>query len=136
MRLESNSEANTIDLGKEFASKLSVGDVVCLEGDLGTGKTHFIKGIAEGLGIDASKVSSPTFNIVNEYTGEIPLYHFDCYRIEREEEMQEIGFDDYLFGDGVSVIEWPSKISGLIPENAIKINMEHAGKSKRIIFIL
>lgn len=136
MRLESNSEANTIDLGKEFASKLSVGDVVCLEGDLGTGKTHFIKGIAEGLGIDASKVSSPTFNIVNEYTGEIPLYHFDCYRIEREEEMQEIGFDDYLFGDGVSVIEWPSKISGLIPENAIKINMEHAGKTKRIIFIL
>lgn len=136
MRLESNSEANTINLGKEFASKLSVGDVVCLEGDLGTGKTHFIKGIAEGLGIDASKVSSPTFNIVNEYTGEIPLYHFDCYRIEREEEMQEIGFDDYLFGDGISVIEWPSKISGLIPENAIKINMEHAGKSKRIIFIL
>lgn len=136
MRLESNSEANTIDLGKEFASKLSVGDVVCLEGDLGAGKTHFIKGIAEGLGIDASKVSSPTFNIVNEYTGEIPLYHFDCYRIEREEEMQEIGFDDYLFGDGISVIEWPSKISGLIPENAIKINMEHAGKSKRIIFIL
>lgn len=136
MRLESNSEANTINLGKEFASKLSVGDVVCLEGDLGAGKTHFIKGIAEGLGIDPSKVSSPTFNIVNEYTGEIPLYHFDCYRIEREEEMQEIGFDDYLFGDGISVIEWPSKISGLIPENAIKINMEHAGKSKRIIFIL
>lgn len=136
MITESNSVEETISLGKEFAKNLHAGSIVCLEGDLGAGKTHFVKGIAAYFGIEEHRVNSPTFTLINEYSGKIPVYHFDCYRLKSEHEALEIGIEEYLFGDGVSVIEWPSKIKGLIPNDAIQIEIKHNGASKRSIFIL
>lgn len=136
MKFDSKSVEETIALGNEFAKKLVPGDVVCLEGDLGAGKTHFVKGMASFFGIDQDKVSSPTFTLINEYPSEIPLYHFDCYRLKNEQEALEIGIEEYLYGDGVSVIEWPSKIKSIIPEDSIQIEIKHIGKSKRSIVIL
>lgn len=136
MKFESNSVEKTIAYGKEFAKGLKVGDVVCLEGDLGAGKTHFVKGIASYFEIDTEKVNSPTFTLINEYSGRIPIYHFDCYRIKSEQEALEIGIEEYLYGEGVSIIEWPSKIKGLVPDGAIKIEINHQGESQRSISIL
>jgi len=136
MNFESNSVEETIQIGKEFAKKLGIGDIICLEGDLGVGKTHFVKGVASYFGINTENVSSPTFTLINEYLGKIPVYHFDCYRIYKEQEALEIGIEDYLYGDGISIIEWPSKIKGLIPKDAIKIEFKHTGASKRSINIL
>jgi tRNA threonylcarbamoyladenosine biosynthesis protein TsaE len=136
MIIESRSVEETIEIGKKFAEKLSIGDVICLEGDLGAGKTHFVKGVAEFFNINADKVSSPTFTLINEYPGEIPIYHFDCYRLETEQQALEIGVEEYLYGDGISIIEWPSKIKGLIPKDAIQIEIKHLDSSKRSINIL
>lgn len=123
----------TITLGKKFAKELSPGDVVCLNGDLGAGKTHFVKGIASLFGVNEEQVSSPTFTLINEYNGSIPIYHFDCYRLENEQEAIEIGAEEYLYGDGISIIEWPQKIENLIPENAIWITIKYSGKAEREI---
>jgi tRNA threonylcarbamoyladenosine biosynthesis protein TsaE len=136
MKFESNSVEETIKYGREFAKRLKAGDIVCLEGDLGAGKTHFVKGIASYFDISTEKVTSPTFTLINEYAGYIPVYHFDCYRIKSEQEALEIGIEDYLYGEGVSIIEWPSKIKGLIPDDAIEIEINHQGESKRSISIL
>lgn len=127
----SNSPEETIALGKEFAEKLSAGDIVCLKGELGAGKTHFVKGMAEALGIDRKEVSSPTFTLINEYDGEQRLYHFDCYRLTSPGEALEIGADEYLYGDGISVIEWPERIASLIPPEAIWIYIEAPDKDTR-----
>jgi tRNA threonylcarbamoyladenosine biosynthesis protein TsaE len=135
MIFESKSVKETIQLGRNFAEKLSIGDIVCLEGDLGAGKTHFVKGVASYFGIDQEKVNSPTFTLINEYSGEIPLYHFDCYRLNSIQEALEIGVEEYLYGAGVSIIEWPSKIQELIPEEAIQIEIKHKGNSERSILI-
>lgn len=136
MTFESNSVEETIAHGKEFAKSLKPGDIVCLEGDLGAGKTHFVKGVASQFGIEKDKVSSPTFTLINEYEADIPIFHFDCYRLKTEYEALEIGIEEYLFGDGVSVIEWSSKIENLIPEDSIRIEIKHNGKTKRSITIL
>lgn len=135
MKFKSSSVKETIEFGRKFAEELKAGDVVCLEGDLGAGKTHFVKGIASGLGIDKEKVNSPTFTLINEYYGEIPIFHFDCYRLKTIQEALEIGIEEYLYGEGVSVIEWPSKIKELIPEYAIQIEIKHEGTSERSILI-
>lgn len=135
MKFKSSSVKETIEFGRKFAEELKAGDVVCLEGDLGAGKTHFVKGIASGLGIDQEKVNSPTFTLINEYYGEIPIFHFDCYRLKTIQEALEIGIEEYLYGEGVSVIEWPSKIKELIPEYAIQIEIKHEGTSERSILI-
>src|SRR5690554_496645 len=124
-KIISSSVNETIQAGFEFAKYLKSGDVVCLDGDLGAGKTHFVKGVASYFGIKSSKVHSPTYTLINEYKGEIPLYHFDCYRIEHEEEALEIGAEEYFYGDGVCLIEWPGKISSLIPEDATWIKISH-----------
>tara|TARA_R110000868_G_scaffold306734_4_gene568169 strand:+ start:38836 stop:39246 length:411 start_codon:yes stop_codon:yes gene_type:complete len=129
----SSSVEETITFGKEFAKELSVGDVVCLNGDLGAGKTHFVKGIASFFGVNEGRVSSPTFTLINEYHGTIPIYHFDCYRLENEQEALEIGAEEYLYGDGISIVEWPQKIGNLIPENAVWITIKHSGDSEREI---
>ncbi len=135
MKFKSSSVKETIEFGRKFAEELKAGDIVCLEGDLGAGKTHFVKGIASGLGIDKEKVNSPTFTLINEYYGEIPIFHFDCYRLKTIQEALEIGIEEYLYGEGVSVIEWPSKIKELIPEYAIQIEIKHEGTSERSILI-
>ena len=124
MVAESRSAEETFAMGEKKKKKLKPGMVLCLNGDLGVGKTVFVKGIARGLGIK-EPVVSPTFTILQEYKdGQIPLYHFDVYRIEDEEEMFEIGFDDYLYGDGVCLIEWAENVKGLLPKDAVSITIE------------
>ena len=121
---ESFSEEMTFEIGKKLGEKADKGDIICLEGDLGVGKTVFTKGFAAGLNIEEN-IDSPTFTIVQEYTeGRLPLYHFDVYRIGDISEMDEIGYEDYFFGEGVCLIEWASRIEELIPESAIHIIIE------------
>ena len=124
MLKESFSAQDTWELGKEMGEKAFPGQVICLIGDLGTGKTVFTKGFAQGLGI-TEPVSSPTFTILQSYDeGRLPFYHFDVYRIGSVDEMDEIGFDDCIFGEGVSLIEWADLIEELLPENCTKITIE------------
>ena len=121
---ETHSPEETRALGRLLGEKASSGELFCLNGDLGAGKTVFTKGFAEGLGV-TEDVVSPTFTILQIYeSGRLPLYHFDVYRIGDVEEMDEIGYEDYFFGKGVTVIEWSDLISELIPENAVKILIE------------
>jgi len=131
----SSSIEETILFGKQFAMRLQPGDVVCLDGDLGAGKTHFVKGIASFFEVDPTEVSSPTFTLINEYHGSVSLYHFDCYRIKNEQEALESGTEDYLYGDGISVVEWPEKIRNLLPPKSVWVNISHKGKHKREILI-
>lgn len=124
MRYESNSTRDTYELGYKLATDSKPGDVYCLLGDLGVGKTVFTQGFARGLGIE-EPISSPTFTIVQEYQGEkMPFYHFDVYRIGDMEEMDEIGFEDYVYGEGVCLIEWANLIQEIIPEQAVTIIIE------------
>ncbi|EMS70628.1 ATPase, YjeE family [Ruminiclostridium cellobioparum subsp. termitidis CT1112] len=119
---ETHSFEETVELGKKFGRILKPGDVVCLSGDLGTGKTAFTNGIAKELGID-SYITSPTFTLVNEYQGKYPLYHFDVYRIADPEEMFDIGFEEYLNGEGITIIEWGELIWPILPSDIIRVNI-------------
>ena len=124
MVFESNSEKDTFDMGRQIGEKAVPGDVYTLVGDLGVGKTVFTKGLAKGLGIE-EPVSSPTFTIVQIYEeGRMPLYHFDVYRIGDVEEMDEIGYEDCIYGEGVSLIEWADLISEILPEKRTEILIE------------
>ena len=121
---ETFSEKETADLGRRFGETASPGDVYVLNGDLGAGKTAFAKGVAEGLGI-MEPVSSPTFTIIQSYEeGRIPLYHFDVYRILDPQEMEEIGYEDCFYGDGLAMVEWGSRILGLLPKRRREISIE------------
>lgn len=114
----------TLNIGFQIGTLANSGDIICLIGDLGTGKTHITKGIAKGLGID-DHITSPTFTIVNEYVGSNhKLYHFDVYRVNDPDEIEAIGFDEYIFDDAVSIIEWANYIEDLIPEDHMRINIE------------
>ena len=118
MIFESNSAKDTFAFGQKLGREAVPGEIICLDGDLGVGKTVFTQGFAAGLGID-DYVNSPTFNIVKEYEGgRLPLYHFDVYRIGDPSEMEEIGYEDYFYGQGVSIIEWPGQIEELLPKEA------------------
>lgn len=118
MIFESNSAEDTFAFGQKLGREAVPGEIICLDGDLGVGKTVFTQGFAAGLGID-DYVNSPTFNIVKEYEGgRLPLYHFDVYRIGDPSEMEEIGYEDYFYGQGVSIIEWPGQIEELLPNEA------------------
>lgn len=120
---ESFSENDTYNIGFHLGAESKPGDIYCLDGDLGAGKTVFAKGFAAGLGID-EPVTSPTFTIVKEYRcGRIPLYHFDVYRIADPDEMYALGYEDYFFGDGVCLIEWSELIEELIPASAMHIRI-------------
>ncbi len=124
------NEADTRAFGLELAKHLVPGDVVALIGDLGSGKTALTKAIAEGLGIRAM-VTSPTFNIVQEYhQGRIPLYHFDVYRIETIDEMDEIGYEEYFYGQGVCVVEWADQIMELFPPGTMVIRIAYGSGSE------
>ncbi len=124
MIIESNSPEETKDFAANYAASLEPGTIIALIGDLGVGKTVFTQGLAQGLGID-EPICSPTFTIVQEYhSGRLPFYHFDVYRIGDPEEMEEIGFDDYIFGQGVSMIEWANLIEDIMPINYTRITIE------------
>ena len=122
-RIETTSPLDTEALGEKMGQEAQAGQIFCLSGDLGVGKTVFTKGFAKGLGI-TDHVTSPTFAIVNEYEGRLPLYHFDVYRISCEEEMEDTGYEEYFYGDGVCLVEWAELVQGLIPEDAIWITVE------------
>ena len=124
MVIESKSPEETFQLGMELARNAVPGQVFTLTGDLGVGKTVFTQGFAKGLGIE-EPVSSPTFTIVQVYeSGRLPFYHFDVYRIGDVEEMDEIGFDDYVMGDGFSLIEWANLIEEILPEHRFEVTIE------------
>lgn len=121
---ETNGPEETFALGEELGRKAKAGQVYCLNGDLGVGKTVFTQGFAKGLGIE-EPVNSPTFTIVQEYEeGRLKLYHFDVYRIGDVEEMDEIGYEDCFYGDGVCLIEWSNLIEEILPERVTSITIE------------
>lgn len=121
---ESFSPEDTFNIGKEIAAQATPGQVYCLYGDLGTGKTVFSQGFGAGLGI-SEPISSPTFTILKEYDeGRLPFYHFDVYRIGSEDEMEEIGYYDLVDGDGVCLIEWAELIRDILPEDCYKVTIK------------
>ena len=121
---ESYCEEDTLRIGRELGNVVRKGEIFLLEGDLGVGKTVFAKGFAEGLGI-TEPITSPTFTIIQEYEeGRLPLYHFDVYRIADVEEMFELGYEGYFFGEGVCLIEWASLIKEILPADCRKIQIE------------
>src|SRR5437879_5903187 len=121
MKHLSHAVEDTVRLGSEFARKLGPGSVVALFGDLGSGKTHFIKGVSKGLGVN-EHVGSPTFTIVNEYAaGNLTVCHFDFYRLKSLSELREIGFDEYINGDSVSLIEWADRVKNLLPPHRFDV---------------
>lgn len=124
MIIENRSPEETYELGKKIGEAAKPGQVYTLNGDLGVGKTVFTQGVAAGLGI-TEPVSSPTFTIVQVYEeGRLPFYHFDVYRIGDIEEMEEIGYDDYFFGEGICLIEWAELIGDILPEKRIEVTIE------------
>ncbi|MFX3630892.1 MAG: tRNA (adenosine(37)-N6)-threonylcarbamoyltransferase complex ATPase subunit type 1 TsaE [Ectobacillus sp.] len=125
-----SSPDETMQLSQRLGAMLQEQDVLILEGDLGAGKTTFTKGLAKGLEIKRV-VNSPTFNIIKEYKGRLPLYHMDVYRLEESEE--DLGFDEYFYGTGVTVIEWAHLIESYLPEALLKISLFHAGDNRRRI---
>jgi len=125
MKLYSDSPEKTITIGRELGKYLDPGDVVCLEGRLGAGKTHFAKGVALGLGVE-DHVTSPTFTLINEYEGRLPFYHVDAYRLEDEEEAYELGLEEYLYGNGVTLIEWPDRIKPVLPAEYLTVALTFA----------
>ncbi len=136
LKIKTQSEKETFELGRKFSQDLKAGDTISLEGDLGAGKTAFTKGIASGLGI-SKPITSPTFTLVNSYPGKWVLNHFDVYRVNDSDELMEIGWDEYFNDDAVCIVEWGDKISDILPENTIHIRIERDDKAieSRIIFI-
>ena len=129
----SNSPAETEAIGRQLAERIDVGGVLALKGELGSGKTLFVKGLVAGLGSSAD-VTSPTFTIAHEYRGgRLPVYHFDFFRLEDSQSLARLGLDDYFFGDGVSVIEWADRFPEFIPEQARRILFEIKSDTQRAI---
>ena len=134
MIIITNNEFETEAAGARLGEALTPGCVVALFGGLGAGKTAFVRGLASGLGVSA-RVSSPTFTIVNEYPGPVPLFHFDMYRLVSEDELFDIGWDDYLVRGGVCAVEWSEKVPGAFPQDAVYVEIEKAGDDSRRIKI-
>ncbi len=127
----SSSPEQTAQAGAECAANAQAGDVVALIGDLGAGKTQFVKGFVRGIG-SSSEVTSPTFTLIHEYTdGRLPVYHFDFYRLDKPQAVLALGFDDYVQGDGVCVIEWSDRFPQLLPENATTVTITYVGENER-----
>lgn len=133
MTYKSKNSEETVLIAQEFAKKIKAGDVLCLYGEMGAGKTVFTNGLCRALGV-TDYVTSPTFTIVNEYEGEnFRVFHFDMYRIEDEDELLEIGFDEYLSSGGVCVIEWPQNVKNSLPQKRFEIEIAKVGENERKI---
>ena len=134
MKLQSNSEAETKEIGRRLGERLNPGDVVCLYGELGAGKTVMVKGIASALGINERDVTSASFTIIAEYGTDVPFYHIDLYRIAPGE-TAEIGLHEYLGPDGIAVIEWAERAEGEMPDSSIKVILDYLEEGSRKIEI-
>jgi tRNA threonylcarbamoyladenosine biosynthesis protein TsaE len=135
--IQTKRASETVRIGKNIGSRLKPGDVVALVGELGTGKTQFIKGLAAGMGIvKTTYISSPSFTLINEYGGEVPFYHVDLFRLERERDAEELGLEDYFQGGGITALEWADKIPSLLPEEILLIHIAYTGKYTRSIEII
>jgi len=135
MKVLSHSPKETIDLGKRLSRWLKKGDVIFLFGDLGSGKTTFVKGLADGLGANRNEINSPSFVLIKEFKARLPLFHFDLYRLKGLEDFFELGFEEYLFSDGVSVIEWAERLKGLALDSYLKVEFSLKGPNQRLINI-
>jgi len=132
----SNSAEETLRIGESLAKKLKRGDCVAMTGDLGAGKTVLTKGIAKGLGVkNAQYVNSPTFVIIKQYKGKIPLYHFDLYRLDHPGALDSENFEEYFYGQGVTVVEWAERVAELLPKRRWEVTLKVAGENKRRISI-
>jgi tRNA threonylcarbamoyladenosine biosynthesis protein TsaE len=134
MTIYTNNEAETAIAGRRLAEMLSPGNVVALYGELGAGKTSFVRGLAEGLKVTA-RVSSPTFTIVNEYPGPVPLFHFDMYRLKNEDELFDIGWEDYQMRGGICAVEWSENVEKAFDSSVIRVLIEKTGDASRRIGI-
>ena len=136
MVTESKSTSQTIRLGKSIGSRHRSGDVVALVGELGAGKTQFIKGLAAGAGVGKpTYVSSPSFTLINEYPARVPFYHIDLFRLESQKEVAGLGLEDYFQGRGMTAIEWADKIPSLLPAEMLSVHIMYTGKNTRSIEI-
>ena len=134
--MRTHSPEETRAFGRRLAEQLLPGDVLLFYGNLGAGKSEMTRGIAEGLGV-SGPVTSPSFTILNVYDdGRVPLYHFDWYRLESAEELYEMGMDEYLGGDGVAVVEWPTQCPEAIPEDYLEVAIEPLGENERRITLI
>jgi len=137
VRVQTKSRDETIDLGKRIGRLLGPGNVVALVGELGTGKTHLIKGLAGGAGVRRfSYVSSPSFTLIHEYPGKVPVIHIDLFRLGTEREAEDLGLEEYFQGQGIIVIEWADKIPSLLPKDVLHIHLSHTGEQTRSIEII
>ncbi len=132
-KLISKSREETIRFGTSMAKYLKPGDIVCLFGDLGAGKTTFVQGLAKGFKINPDKVCSPTFVLMNIYKGNPDVYHFDLYRTQSSEDLFGIGYDEFFYGQGISVVEWSEKLAELTPKEYIKVMLKHKDENSRVI---
>lgn len=136
MKFISHSVKETLNIGKKIAQKLKKGDMICLFGELGSGKTVLAKGIASGLGIKTSKIISPTFVLIREHKGKFPFYHFDLYRLRSPQDILILGYEEYFYSEGVSVIEWPERLEYLLPKEFLKVELSvHKEEEKRALKI-
>jgi tRNA threonylcarbamoyladenosine biosynthesis protein TsaE len=134
MVFQTQSTSETIRIGKSIGSLLRSGDVVALAGELGTGKTQFIKGLAAGVGVGKpTYISSPSFTLINEYPGKVSFYHIDLYRLRSEKEAEELGLEEYFQGEGITAIEWADKIPSFLPKEILWIHIQYTGKNTRSI---
>ncbi len=136
MKIISNSVKDTLKLGASFARHLKPGDIICLEGELGAGKTTLTKGIAAGLGVSKAKVTSSSFVLIRQHLeGRLALFHFDLYRLKEPGDIASLGYEEYFYGEGVSVIEWAKKLECLMPKERLMVELFYGRGNKRIIEI-
>jgi len=136
IKIQSSSSEDTFRIGAIIGSRAEKGDIIALIGDLGTGKTCLTQGIAAGLGVDAAyPITSPTFTLINEYPGRFVLYHFDIYRLEGSKDLEDMGYEDYFYGDGVVVIEWAERIRDILPEGVLSISLKYLNEHMRELIV-
>ena len=133
--LTSNSEEETQLCAQRLAEQLKAGDIVLLQGDLGAGKTTFVKGLVQGFKLSPKKVNSPTFVLMNYYKGRLPIYHFDLYRLGNPKELDSLDFDEYFYGEGISVIEWPERLGDHKPKQFYLVEFKHKSEHQRQLCI-